>query len=119
MKLMEDARFTGTNKLRAKYVGRFAISRKVSATAYELDLPLNIRVHPVINLEYLKEYHTSPERFAPQDMASALVMVKELMSSSNGVNDDKRIHSIRNHTDQKNGTRQYLVHYEASPDHPN
>lgn len=48
---------TGTNKLRAKYAGPFRVNRKVSAPSYELDLPMNLRVHPVTNLGYLKEYH--------------------------------------------------------------
>jgi hypothetical protein len=33
----------------------------VSVTLYELDLPDRIKAHAAINLEYLKEFHKSPE----------------------------------------------------------
>jgi hypothetical protein len=54
----------GSRKLKAKYIGPFKVLKRVSATSYELDLPQNIKAHPVINLEYLKEYHETPERFS-------------------------------------------------------
>ncbi|GHJ84924.1 hypothetical protein NliqN6_1326 [Naganishia liquefaciens] len=60
-------RAAATQKLHGKYSGPFQIVRKVSPTAYELDLPANIKIHPTINIEYLKEYHASPERLGPRD----------------------------------------------------
>lgn len=48
-------RTTGSRKLRANYIGPFTITNRVSPTSYELDLPANFRVHPVLNLEYLKK----------------------------------------------------------------
>jgi hypothetical protein len=55
---------TGSRKLRAKYVGPLKVLKRVSSTSYELDLPSNIKSHPVINLKYLKEYHESPGIFS-------------------------------------------------------
>jgi hypothetical protein len=43
-------RTTGSRKLRTKYIGPFAVTKRVSPTSYELDLPANLRAHPVINL---------------------------------------------------------------------
>jgi hypothetical protein len=59
---------SGSRKLKAKYVEPFEIVRRVSATSYELDLPDSIKAHPVINLEYPKEFHESPERFASREV---------------------------------------------------
>ena len=56
-----------SQKLHGKYSGPFQIVRKVSPNAYELDLPANIKIHPTINIEYLKEYHASPDRLGPRD----------------------------------------------------
>jgi hypothetical protein len=94
-------RASGTNKLRAKYIGPFTVSRKVSATAYELDLPMNMKVHPIINLKYLKGYHQSPDRFGSR----ATAMMKDSMSIIKELEDGRQIQDIKNHRDQKNGTR--------------
>jgi hypothetical protein len=58
----------GSRKLKAKYVGPFTVLRKVSPTSYELDLPANVHAHPVVNLEYLKDYHPTPVRFAAREV---------------------------------------------------
>jgi hypothetical protein len=55
-----------SKKLRSKYIGPFRITRKVSPTSYELDPPGHIKMHPIINVEYLKPYHESPPDFASQ-----------------------------------------------------
>ncbi|KAJ9103756.1 hypothetical protein QFC21_002216 [Naganishia friedmannii] len=39
----------------------------MSPTAYELDLTSNFKVHPDINIGYLKEYHSSPDRLGPRE----------------------------------------------------
>jgi transposase InsO family protein len=59
----------GSKKLRPKYIGPFTIigpqvdPGKV-INAYELDLPQNLRIHPTVNVEYLKRYHVSPDNFS-------------------------------------------------------
>jgi hypothetical protein len=57
-------RGTGSKKLRSKYIDPYRIERKISSTAYELDLPANVKIHPVVNVEYLKKYNQSPSDFA-------------------------------------------------------
>jgi hypothetical protein len=59
-----------SNKLRAKYIGPFAVTQQVSAPSYELDLPAHFNIHPVVSIEYLKPYHPSPDHFGPREMAS-------------------------------------------------
>ncbi|GHJ89142.1 hypothetical protein NliqN6_5544, partial [Naganishia liquefaciens] len=58
---------SASQKLHGKYSGPFQIIRKISPTAYELDLPANIKIHPTVNIEYLKQYHASPEHLGPRN----------------------------------------------------
>jgi hypothetical protein len=71
-KLLRTAasRVAGARNLRGKYSGPFQITKKVSPTAYQLDLPAHIRIHPTVNIEYLKEYHPSPSRFGAREAPS-------------------------------------------------
>jgi hypothetical protein len=105
-------RVTGSRKLRAKYIGPFAITKRVSPTSYELDLPANFKVHPVINIEYSKEFHASPTRFVnrPDDG-------KNHMMNPEDVVDGEEIEQIRGHRESRHGQLQYLCHYKATADH--
>ena len=44
-------------KLRPKFVGPFKILQKVNPNAFKLDFPDTIKIHPVINVEFLKKFH--------------------------------------------------------------
>jgi RNase H-like domain found in reverse transcriptase/Reverse transcriptase (RNA-dependent DNA polymerase)/Integrase zinc binding domain/Retroviral aspartyl protease/Chromo (CHRromatin Organisation MOdifier) domain len=46
-----------TAKFAYKYIGPFKIKRVVSNNAYELDLPAQLQIHPVLNVSRLKAYH--------------------------------------------------------------
>jgi hypothetical protein len=105
-------RTTGSRKLRAKYIGPLTITKSVSPTSYELGLPANFKVHPVINLEYLKEFHPTPERFVgrPVDPRSQKL-------NDGDVVDSNEIEAIRNHGESRYGRLQYLCHYRGTADH--
>lgn len=42
------------------------------AASNELDLPYHLKIHPVFNIVYLKEYRLSPERFGKRDLIMAV-----------------------------------------------
>ena len=46
-----------TAKFTYKYIGPFKIKRVVNSNAYELDLPSQMQIHPVLNVSRLKAYH--------------------------------------------------------------
>ena len=56
----EHLKLTGadkrTPKLTYKFLGPFKIKRVVNANAYELDLPPQLQIHPVLNISRLKAY---------------------------------------------------------------
>ena len=68
IKLIGDAK--RTRKLTAKFIGPYKIIEVKNNNAYKLELPPNLRIHPVINISQLKKYHdgssTFPSRPAPQ-----------------------------------------------------
>ena len=52
-----EARDRPSNKLRPKWYGPFKITEKVSTNAFRLDLPFQLRCHPVFNVSALKKYY--------------------------------------------------------------
>ena len=46
-------------KLEPKYYGPYTIKRKISNTAYELNLPPRMRIHPVFHVSLLEPYRSS------------------------------------------------------------
>ncbi|TPX48045.1 hypothetical protein SeLEV6574_g02282 [Synchytrium endobioticum] len=45
-----------TKKLDYKWMGPYLIKRKINNVAYEVELPRNIRIHPVFHVSLLKRY---------------------------------------------------------------
>jgi hypothetical protein len=50
-----------TRKLNAKYIGPFNIVNKISPVAYKLELPNNMKMHPVFHISLLKLYNEDDE----------------------------------------------------------
>jgi hypothetical protein len=46
-----------TAKFTYKYIGPFKIKRVINPNAYELDLPAQLQIHPVLNVSRLRPYH--------------------------------------------------------------
>lgn len=54
---------TRTPKLSSQYIGPFSIKKKVNDNAYELDLPPQLHIHPVINITRVKVYRDGGTEF--------------------------------------------------------
>lgn len=50
-------------KLTARFVGPLKVTRVINDNAYELELPPQLRIHPVQNISKLRRYHRSPDAF--------------------------------------------------------
>ena len=61
--LVQDPGSRRAAKLTARFVGPFRITKVVNDNAYELELPPQLRIHPVQNISKLRRYHRSPAEF--------------------------------------------------------
>ena len=52
-----------TPKFTFRYLGPFKVKRVANANAYELDLPAQLRIHPVFNVSRLKAYRDGTAAF--------------------------------------------------------
>jgi chromodomain-containing protein len=52
-----------TPKFTYRFIGPFKVKRVVNANAYELDLPPQLQIHPVLNISRLKAYRDGHEQF--------------------------------------------------------
>lgn len=99
----------GTKKLKPKYTGPYMVTRRIGATSYELDLPANMKIHPVVNLEYLKKYHASPDRFGTR---SAPPSRPQLLEGA----EPFQIGELRAHRISRGGRLEYLTHWAGYND---
>lgn len=54
-------------KLSARYAGPFLISKKINDQAYQLELPLHIKIHNVFHVNLLKKYVPDPTHVFSDD----------------------------------------------------
>lgn len=81
----EHLRLVGSDrrspKFTYKYIGPFTVRRKVNDNAYELDLPPQLQIHPVLNVSRLKAYRDGqqsfPARAAPDSRPPPEVILED------------------------------------------
>jgi len=58
-------------KLTGRFIGPLKVTRVINPNAYELELPPQLKIHPVQNISKLRHYIRSPDRFAarPQPLS--------------------------------------------------
>ena len=63
-------------KIKARWVGPFTITQKVSPVAYRVDLPPGWRLHPIFHIDKLKKYIRS-EEFLREVHPPPLVVIED------------------------------------------
>ena len=102
-----EARDRPCEKLRPKWYGPFSITEVVSPNAFRLQLPHQLRCHPVFNVSALKKYHenTFEGRYSePPPPITDLDGYERFI-----------VERILNHRDNRRG-RQYLVKWTGYQD---
>jgi hypothetical protein len=105
-------RTKGSKKLRPKFVGPWPITRKIGRTTYELDLPVHIKIHPVVNTQYLKRFIGSPADFAGREQTPP----PPVPVSDNEVLECE-VEAIKDHRKDRKGNISYLVAWKGYEDH--
>lgn len=100
-----------TPKFTFKYIGPFLIKRVVGPNAYELDLPSNLEIHPVLNISRLKAYRdgslTHPTRALPHHRPAAEVVRED----GSEVYEVERVIAVRG----RGARLEYLVEWKGYP----
>jgi hypothetical protein len=94
----------GTNKLMPKWVGPFEVLEKLGKVAYKLQLPANIKIHPVFHVSLLKP-HMSDGRVQPPPPA---------IETDDGLFFE--VEAVLDHRDRKYGRkkrREYLIKWSG------
>ncbi|MBD5605269.1 MAG: DDE-type integrase/transposase/recombinase [Candidatus Eremiobacteraeota bacterium] len=100
-----------SSKLTARFVGPFRIARVINDNAYELELPPQLRVHPVQNVSKLRRYRRSPQRFDGRAQAAARPPPDFVDATGDGEYDVERIVAQR-----RRGRRvEYLIKWQGYP----
>ena len=102
-------------KLTERFIGPYRINQVINRNAYRLELPATLKIHPVINISFLKRYRdgvelfpsrpihlTRPPPIATEDSGAPIFEVEKIL-------DHRRI--------GKSKRVQYLVSWKGYPVH--
>jgi len=111
LKLLGEAR--RTRKFTERYLGPYRVKKVVNDNAYELELPARWRIHPVINVSQLKEYHDGTAAFP--DRPTPLTRPPPVAVEDNGA-PEWEVERILDHRRQgRRKVLQYLVQWKGYP----
>ena len=99
-----------TAKFLPKYIGPFKIKRVVNDNAYELDLPAQLQIHPVLNISRLRPYRDGRALF-PDRPAAVTRPPPEVHEDGSPVYEVKGILAKRH----RRNKIEYLVEWEGYP----
>jgi hypothetical protein len=108
-----------TPKLLPKYIGPFKVTRIVNDVAYELDLPANLRFHPVFHISLLKKYQDGSEEFPERELQLPARPPPELMPDGEEAWEVESIVSHRMIRRGRSQKLQYLVKWKNYADYEN
>lgn len=101
-----------SKKLQNKWIGPFKITQVISPTAYKLDIPEHMKVHPVRHVSALKEYKTNPADFPNREQQPP--PPPEIIEG----HEEYHVETILGKRRRGRGC-QYLVKWEGYGDHDN
>jgi hypothetical protein len=104
-----------TAKLLAKFIGPFKITRVISDTAYQLELPHSMRIHPTFHVSKLKPYRDGSAIFPWRNQPSR--PSPEILPDGEEAWEVERIIDKRQRKYGRNTRTEYLVHWKGYPDH--
>ena len=94
-------------KLTPRWIGPYTIEEVISPTAYKLQLPDNLKIHPVFHISLLKLYHTDDEFEREQQPPPAITIDKHEEYEVEEILDTKTIR----------GKRYFLIKWKGYPLH--
>jgi len=105
---LSDAAVVVNRKFSQLFVGPYKIKEVVSTVAYRLDLPANMKVHPVFHISRLKRYHAGPSKFTTRQELSPPPVVEK------GGEEEYEVEKIINKKMYR-GQSKYLVKFKGYP----
>jgi len=102
----QENRKRPSKKLTSKFMGPFKIIKKISTTAYRLELPETLRIHPVFHISLLKPYYPNEDNEATET----------IQNITNETPEEQEVEAI---LDKRTYYRrlQYLVKWKGHPLH--
>ncbi len=104
-----------TAKLLAKFIGPLKITKVISDTAYELDLPHAMRIHPSFHVSKLKPYRDGSASFPWRVQPTR--PPPDILPDGEEAWEVERIIDKRQRRFGRSTRVEYLVHWKGFPDH--